>query len=273
MKSIILCMAIFLSVLNGSPKVVAKFGPSTCPWSEQLKKEIWNSSSLQALLDEASIQREEAESQDKEESLPVLVIFASDGEEIGRLGYLLISSEKYVDLIKEALSIHALSQSTAELDVQQLLHLYRKAHVLDMKKTEEKLLQEGVAKDTGVDFLIEQYAACAKTHPRKAQKVKREIRARKPHDAATEWEIALIAFQARKERLHDLSMIALPLEKFLRDFESSYPDYAWRCHLILAEFYKDKKLAEKTRFHARKAIQGAPNDLKETITIMGEEAS
>jgi hypothetical protein len=271
MKSLILCIVTFFGVLQGGPKVVAKFGQSECPWSEQLQQEVWNSSSFQALLDGAGIAREEKEVTQNDDNVPVLILFTSTGEEIGRLGYLLISPEKYVDLLKEMLSINTLCQSVANLNTQQLLQLYRKSHVLHMTSCEEKLLQEGLIKDTGVEFLIEKYEKIVKEHPRRAQKVKQEIRLRKPNDSATEWELALLSFQAKRARVNSEAKIVLPLEKFLRDYGSKDQNYAWRCHLVLAEFYRDKNQLEKAKHHAKLAAEGAPAELKGMIIAIGDE--
>lgn len=273
MKSIIVCTLTFLGICCGSaeaaPKVVVKFGTPECPWSEQFKKDVWNSSTFQALLDGAGIEKEVQEASIQDENLPSLALFTDNGEEIGSLGYLLISPEKYVDLLKEMMTIHTLCQSLEPLGPQQLLQLYRKAQVLHMTTSAEKLLLEGLAKDKGVDFLIEHYAHIVKEHPRRAQKIKQEIRSRKPDDRSTEWELALISFQARLQAQQEVSKVVLPLEKFLRDFGSTDSEYAWRCHLVLAEFYRDKNLLEKARHHAKLAAEGAPVELKGMIITIG----
>ena len=94
MKTAIFCIVTFFGVLQGnlwgSPKVVAKFGQSQCPWSEQLKQEVWNSSTFQALLDSAGIEREEKESSEKDQNVPILILLSSSGKEIGSVGYLMI---------------------------------------------------------------------------------------------------------------------------------------------------------------------------------------
>ncbi len=277
MKTAIFCIATFFSLFQGAiwagPKVVAKFGQPQCPWSEQLKQEVWNSSTFQALLDSAGIEREEKEASEKDQNVPVLFLLSPSGEEIGSIGYLMISPEKYIDLLKEMLSIHSVCQTLAPLNAKQLLQLYRKAQVLHMTACEEQLLQEGLAKDQGVDFLVEQYAKIIKNHPRKAQKIKEEIRTRKPEDPATEWELALLSFQARREKVKEEEKIVLPLEKFLRDFGSKDPDYAWRCHLVLAEFYRDKNRLDQARHHAKLAAEGAPSELKAMINDIASAAS
>ena len=272
MKLLFFCIVTFFAVLQGNPKVVAKFGESACPWSQQLKQEVWDSSSFQALLEGAGIEREEKEPSKKDDTVPVLTLVTSSGEEIGSLGYLLISPEKYVDLLKEMLSIHTLCSSLENFNTQQLLQLYRKSQVLHMLSCEEKLLQEGLIKDAGVEFLIEHYAKVVKEHPRRALKIKKEIRQRKPHDAATEWDLALLSFQAKRDQMKDDSKIVLPLEKFLRHFASIDQDYTWRCHLVLAEFYRDKNRLDKAQHHAKLAAEGAPIELKGMIITIGDEA-
>ncbi len=272
MRVLIFCMTILLGVLQGNPTVVAKFGPAECLWSEELKKGIWNASSFQSLLESEGIKREEMKPLEGDTTVPVLTLVTSEGEEIGSLGYLLISPEKYVDLIKEMLVIHSVCRSLTDLNAEELLHLYRKSQVFQMTSCMEKLLQAGLAQDTGVDFLIEHYAQLIKNHPRKAQKVKQEIRARKPHDLAAEWELALLSFQARREKMTHVAKIALPLVKFLRGFKTQGTDYGWRCCLVLAEFYRDKNDLKKARSYAQLAAQEAPSELKEMISTIGKEA-
>ncbi len=271
MKTVILCIVTFFGVLNAGPKVVAKFGQSECPWSEQLKIEVWNSSTFQALLEGAGIERVESEAADG--NVPLLTLVTSEGEEIGSLGYLLITPEKYVDLFKEMLTIHTLCHSLDDFNAAQLLHFYRKSEVLNMTACSDKLLEAGLAKDTGVDFLIEKYSTIVKEHPRRAQKVKQQIRERKPDDSATEWELALLSFQARREKMNEDSKIVLPLVKFLKSYGSKDKDYAWRCHLVLAEYYRDRNLVEKAKHHAKHAAEGAPHELREMIINIGDEAA
>jgi len=211
-------------------------------------------------LEGAGITREEAKAVASEEMLPVFILVSESGEEIGRLGFLLAPPEKYVDLIKEMLSIHAVCRSLADLNAVQLLSLYRKAEVLQMSAAEEKILKEGLKKDQGVDFLIAYYARARQGHARKARKIKQEIRLRKKGDIATEWELALISFQARKNQMVDSSKIVIPIKKFLRKFGAKSSDYAWKCHFILAEFYRGQKDIEKTDFHAKKALETAPEE-------------
>jgi hypothetical protein len=265
MKTVILCIMTFLGVLEAGPKVVAKFGPPECPWSEQLKREVWDSSLFQALLEGAGIAREEQGATQKDQDVPVLELLTDRGEVVGSLGYLLIAPEKYVDLLKEMLSIHSLCQALASINAEQLLELYRKTQVLNMTACAEKLFQEGLAKDTGVGFLIEHYAKTVKEHPHRAHKIKQEIRLRKPDDQAVEWELALLSFQARRETLQEVSKIALPLEKFLRNYGSQTRDYAWRCHLVLAEFYQDRNMPDKAQHHAERASSEAPAELKDLM--------
>ncbi len=273
MKTFLLCIVTFFSLLEASPKVIGKFGEAECPWSEQLKQEVWNTSTFQALLNGAGIEREELAPSEKDKIVPALTMVASTGEVIGSVGYLMISPEKYVDLLKEMLSIHTLCQSLTSFNTQQLLQLYRKAQVLNMTACTEKLLQEGLKKDTGVEFLIERYAQIVKAHPRAAQKVKDEIRSRKPDDCATEWDLALLSFQARRETMKEASKVVLPLEKFLQNYGTKEQEYAWRCHLVLAEFYRDKNRLDKAKYHAKLASEGAPVELKGMIITIGDDAA
>ena len=254
MKTIIFCM--LTCVLQAGPVLVAKFGQPECPWSEQLKKEVWNSSTFNSLLEAEGIEKDEVAATPEDRDLPVFTLLTDEGDEMGSLGFLLISPDKYVDLFKEMIAIHQVCFSKAELTTEQRLHFYRKAQLLHMTACEEKLMSEGLQQDTGVDFLIEQYAKVVKEHPRRAHKIKQEIRQRMPEDAATEWALALISFQAKQ--------IVQPLEKFLRDYGMDQ-NYAWRCHLVLSEFYRENNQLEKSKHHAKHALDGAPIEIKGVI--------
>ena len=255
MKAAILGIIILFSQLQAGPKVIAKFGPESCPWSEELKKEVWETSSFQALLQGAGIEREEGIPSGDTEPLPAFILVSSAGEEIGRLGFLPVPPEKYVDLMKEMLLIDTLSHALSSLDASQLLNLYRKAQLLHMTQCEEVILREGLAKDSGVDFLLARYATLVEAHPRKARGVKKEIRARQERSAPVEWELALLAFEARKK--------PQPLQKFLKRFANS--EYTWKCHFLLAEFYRGGKEEEKGRFHAEAARKMAPEEFRKMI--------
>src|SRR3990167_8847732 len=171
MKSIIFCILTLVCHLQGGPKVVAKFGQPECPWSEELKKEVWHSPTFNILLEAEGIEKDEVAPTTEDRNLPVFTLFSSEGDEIGSLGFLLITPENYVDLFKEMIVIHKLCFSKTELSTEQRLHFYRKAELLHMTACEEKLMQEGLAQDKGVDFLIEQYAKVVKDHPRRAHKI------------------------------------------------------------------------------------------------------
>lgn len=267
-------ITIFLMLSNTGliwcePKVVGIFGGESCPWSKELRAEVWESPAFQNLLTEAKIQKEEKAASQNELETPMLLVFSSEGEAIGRLGFLVIPAEKYVSLIQEILQIHELCKDIDQLNLTQLLHYYRKCQVLNMSKCEEKILQAGIALDQGTDFLLEQYAKVSKTHRKEARKIKAEIRTRKPNDVQVEWQLALLSFQSNSEKLKAENDIVKPLKKYLRHYGDQDKDNRWRCHLILAEFYKHKNIIDKARYHAQMAMTDAPEELKQLIAPLG----
>ena len=189
MKQLILFILSGVSLLWSEPKVIGIFGD--CSWSQELREDVWETPSFQALLTAAGIQKEEKPAQNEPET-PMLILISSQGEEIGRLGFLVIPTEKYVSLFQEMLSIHELNID--KLNLSQLLHYYRKCQVLNMKACEEKILTAGLSLDSGTDFLLEQYAKIAKKHPKQAKKVKAEIRIRKPNSTEVEWQLSSSCF-------------------------------------------------------------------------------
>ena len=271
MRSLIFFILSCTSFVWCEPKVVGIFGKDACPWSKELRSEVWESTSFQKLLTSAHIQIEERAASENERETPVLVLFSSQGEEIGRLGFLVISPEKYVALFKEMLTIHEQCQKIETLSLNELLHDYRKCQVLNMKTCEEKILQAGLALDAGTDFLLEQYAKVSKEHHKASQKLKMEIRARKPENVQVEWQLALLAFQNKLEKLKSESDIVKPLKKYLRRYGDQDRENRWRCHLVLAEFYKNKNITEKAKFHAQQAMADAPSELKQLIAPLGAQ--
>jgi hypothetical protein len=269
MKKLMIFIIYGVSCLWSEPKVIGIFGGGTCPWSKELRSEVWESASFQTLLTAADIKKEERAPSQNELETPLFILLSSQGEEIGRLGFLVIPAGKYVSLFKEMLSIHELCQNPDKLNIGQLLQFYRKCQVLNMKLCEEKILKAGIAQDTGTDFLLEQYAKVYKKHYKEAQKIKAEIRVRQPDCAGVEWQLALLSFQGNIEKMREVSDIVKPLKKYLRRYGDQDKDNRWRCHLILAEFYKEKNIIDKARFHAEQAMADAPVELKQMIAPLG----
>jgi len=272
MKKLIFLILSGAAFLQGEPKVVGIFGSEGCPfskWSKELREDVWETPVFQALLTAAHIQKEERAASQNDPETPLLVLYSSQGEEIGRLGFLVIPAEKYVSLFQEMLSIHELCQNAGKLSLNQLLQFYRKCQVLNMTACEEKILAAGLAIDTGTDFLLKQYAKVSKKHYSQAQKIKAEIRARRPDSVSIEWQLALLDFQGRIEKLREVDDIVKPLNRYLQRYGDRDKDNRWRCHLILAEFYKDKNLIDQAKVHAELAMQDAPEELKQMIAPLG----
>ncbi len=242
-----------VTLLQAQPTIVGVFGGENCPWSKQLRKDVWQSPPLQGF------NRKEESSPQPE--TPVLILRSSDGKEIGRLGFLMIPAEKYASLFKEMIDLYALNFD--KLPVAELLGYYRKSGVLNMTATQSKILKIGLEKDRGTDFLLEKYGALCKDHPRQAKKIKQEIRERAPQSSSVEWQLAVIAFQAKKETLNDPKLIGRPLEKFVSRYKTS--ENQWKGHLLLSEFYEDKNQLRKAAFHRKQAQLGAPQELKGLI--------
>src|SRR6185369_4013116 len=98
MKNLIFFIFCCVSLLWSQPKVVGIFGND--PWSKELRDDVWDTPSFQVLLTQAHIAKEEQTVGPNVET-PVLALYSSQGEEIGRLGFLLIPTEKYIALFQE----------------------------------------------------------------------------------------------------------------------------------------------------------------------------
>jgi hypothetical protein len=159
------------------------------------------------------------------------------------------------------------------LEKEQLLVMYRKAQLFQMKEYEDRLLEIGLSKDPAVDFLIEKYAKELKAHSRKAHKIKSEIRKRTDQSIEAEWEMALLLFEARKKKYQDTVRIAAPLEKFLRRYGSSDPKTLWKCYFVLAEFYKSRGDLQKADQNVEGALRGAPTELHSFISRLKDKRS
>jgi hypothetical protein len=262
MKLIILCICFFATAFASAPTVVAIFGSRACPWSQQLKEEVWDESAFQGLLKEAGFQAKVDQATGKEPETPILKLLSSQGKEIGYLGYLPVPPEKYVTLFQEMVHIENLANHLQHLNNEQLLTLYRKSCLYNMQTAGEKLLKAGLALDQGPHFLLEHYAKLCKDHPRKAQKIKEEIRKRCPNSASVEWQLATLLSEAKHERGEELKAVVKPLEKFLHKFAHADLDLTWRCHLLLSEYYQEQNDSEQAKIHREKAIAGAPAEVK-----------
>jgi hypothetical protein len=269
MKRVIFFICCGISLLWSEPTVVGVFGGAACPWSEQLRTEVWESSTFQSLVEKSGIRRQTREATPNDSETPVFILLSSQGKEIGRLGYLIVPPEKYAQLFNEMLVIEALSYRLDNLTSDQLLSLYRKCQVLNMAACEEKILKAGLAIDKGTDFLLEYYAKLCKDHPNKARKIKEEIRTRRPSSSAVEWQLALLSFQTKHETGKEVKDVVKSLEKYLKRYADQDVDTRWRCHLILAEFYKEKNQMDKAKSHAAQAIADAPAELQQMIVPLG----
>ena len=83
MKKLILCILSGVCLLWSEPKVIGIFGGESCPWSKELREDVWETPSFQALLTAAGIQKEEKPAQNEPET-PMLVLYSEhdfEGEE------------------------------------------------------------------------------------------------------------------------------------------------------------------------------------------------
>ena len=152
MKWLIFFICFGIQALLAEPRVVAIFGGSSCPWSKQLQDDIWDSAAFQTVLEKSGIQREIRKAAGSEAETPILILLSSKGEEIGRLGYLIVPPEKYGELFNEMLQIDKISHHLNQLTADQLLILYRKCRLLNMQVCGEKILEAGLL--LGSSFLV-----------------------------------------------------------------------------------------------------------------------
>ena len=269
MKRVIFSIFFLTHALWSQPTVVAVFGSPTCPWSFQLQEEVWKSASFQTLLKEAGMQPRVRKATGSEPETPLLMLLSSQGKEIGYLGYLPIPPEKYVALFEEMLQIENLTLHLKNPTVEQLLLLYRKSRLYNMRASEEKLLNAGLALDPGVHFLLEHYAKLCKDHPRKAKKIKEEIRKRSPASSSVEWQLATLLSEAKHERGEELKEIIRPLEKYLRRYGDQDIDLRWKCHLLLGEIYQEKNQLQQAKDHFRQAVEEAPVEVQSMMQPLG----
>lgn len=258
MMRFLFCICFLTFSLFAEKRVVAIFGSESCPWSEELSEKVWNEEEFQKQLSEAGFTKETEPATGKEAETPILKLYLH-GKEIGYLGYLPIPPEKYVALFKEMVEIENLAAHQSCLNCEQLLLLYRKSCLYNMP-AQEKLLKAGLALDKGDSFLLEEYAKLCKDHPRKAKKVKAEIRKRSPQNPAVEWKLATLIAETKKERGDELNLYVKPLKKFLRTYP--HHEFAWRCHLLLSEYYFEQNEVESGKLHEQEALKDAPAEIQ-----------
>jgi hypothetical protein len=261
MIRLLLCICLLTAALKADKTVVAIFGSEACPWSQELQEKVWGEETFQTLMQAKGFETKALPASGKEPETPILKLYLQN-KEIGYLGYLPIPPEKYVALFEEMVEIENLALHQSCLNCEQLLILYRKSCLYNMP-AQEKLLKAGLAVDKGESFLLEQYALLCKDHPRKAKKVKEEIRKRSSQNAPIEWRLATLVAEAKKERGEELAVYVKPLRKFLRTY--SDPEFAWRCHLLLSEYYFEQNQTQEGKFHEEKALKDAPAEIKAMI--------
>lgn len=262
MRELFLVVLLYSSFLVGGPVVTAHFGAADCPWSQQLREKVWDTPSFRTILENAAIQLQEGSLCESEEPCPALIVYHASGDKIGHLDSIMVGPEGAAQAIIDMVSLEAsLRSSLAEVSSEALIHLYRKAQLFHMDLWAERLLDEGMGRGDSVAFWLEGYAQHIQAHPRRARKLKQQIRALWPDQVAVEWELALLAFRAHHQDRY--------LNKFLRRFGEKYPDYAWRCHVLLMQYYRDRQEFAKADKHAQQAWAGAPESLQHWVSPEG----
>ncbi len=245
MRKLLFFALLPLFLLGGSPTLMVFMRPDTCPWCGKFEEEILSQKSFQESVEgKIVIQRSSSlELEDKFNitEVPTLVMLSSEGEEITRLGYIPLSPEGFAEhLLKICASYAALQsemENLANLDAKQMEMLYHKVAAIPCDKWKTKILEVGLAQDSGIFFLLEKYAVLKNDHSKKAHEVREKILERdKDHAQGARLQIAIIDAEARLSNNQPISSVIKPLKRYIDKFGEQEKEHLWRAHFSLPQY-------------------------------------
>ena len=277
----LLYFALFpLLLLAQSPTLMVFMRPDTCPWCGKFEEEILSQKAFQESVNgKIVIQRSSSlELEDKFNitEVPTLVLINGEGEEITRLGYSPLSPEGFAEhLLKICASYVALKsemENLNNLEPEQLQILYHKVSAIPHDHWKAQILEVGLAKDTGILFLLEKYATLKNNHSKKAHEVREQILER---DKGARLQIAIIDAEARFSNNQPIASVIKPLTRYIDKLGEQEKEHVWRAHLFVAQYLIRGEQFEEALKHATMALKMAPEiekqQIEATITYLKEK--
>jgi protein disulfide-isomerase len=210
---------------------------------------------------------------------PTLVIFDSDGQKIGTIGYQLGGAKPYAEHLLKMVQEHSQYKKkvsavdSSQSSPQELKELYLKAKELGASTDAATLLARGLSSSDKGFFLMERFRAQAQEgliHTTQAQATKQEILSLDPYNKAhSQYELALIEFEAYSEEMSQevgsTEMAVQPLLEYIEHYGSGDKENVWKLQMIISQAFLDKNKFQEALDFARASYETAPDPIKSEI--------
>lgn len=280
--------ALALSVKEHKPLLLVFVGSSWCPWSQKLCEEVlFDPAFIDPLKEKLVLVVVDLLESGNGNSLkqrysitecPTLLLLTPDGEEMTRVGFLALQPKEYSSHLEklgsdfQEISVAIDQNALPDLKVQSLEVLYTKAKTLGCKKFVETLLHEGMKREDGGFFLLEQYEALLATHRFKhlsVQELRAKIIKSDPNNSQGRLlRLALIDFKslaARPKKNHHPAEAAGPLIEYVRKFGKKDSENLWKVEMMIAQYLFSKDLTGLALENAQASYEHAPESVKPEI--------
>lgn len=278
---------------EGKPLLLAFVGSDWCPWSQKLAREILGSSVFLDAIKENTVLvwvdfpeyvslSEGTKSQNMAlknsfdvQELPTLVLANPTGKEIAKFGYVPLAPQEMAEQLNTALASYAQlknemsSSRFANMAIEEVELLYKKAVDLGREEEKKALLAAGLKADKGVFFLMRQYEQLlehAKIKDPQVQRLRRQIMQKDPgNHKEAHLELAIVEFQALSKNLKSKDnpeKAVVPLIEYVRNFGVKDMKNNWRVEMMIAQFFYSKNRLQEAVAHAKNSYEFAPEECR-----------
>ncbi len=261
------------------PMIIAFLGDGWCPWSNKFAQEILDKPEFfEALKKDAvllHVPLKQNMSTHLQELLHVdrpatLLITDSNGEEIGRFGFLPIAPKDYarriLHLIRCFNEIKAFMDSPPlQYDEEAYQLIYRKSQKLSTPFYKKKIIQMGIEKGNSSFFLLEKYCTLLEVLSPKhvlVKSLRQEILKKEPE---MQLDLAMIEFQklgAAVRLGEDLKTSIEPLLAYVKQFGGKNKEGVSRAEIAMAQYLFMKNDTDGALIHAEKAYAAGAGRVK-----------
>lgn len=268
-----------LSKEKNQPLLIAFLGDKECPWSQKWDMEVLNSPAFEQLASQQFILLRSQEGPLAKryhvKQYPLLLLLDGQGEVVARISHLPLPAQESAAYIKElffdfqfikmSIADHYLKQ----MGFEQLKTLFQKVTHLENGYFKEQVLEEGLKKDRGAFFLMQQYVSVIekeKMKERRVQRLRRRILERDPkNEHGTHLKVALTDFQvlSKKDKAHKA---VRPLLEYVQKFGKQDKDNLWKVEMMLAQYLFSQKLIKEALHHATLSYEAAPEAQRHAVT-------
>ncbi|HSX12343.1 MAG TPA: thioredoxin family protein [Rhabdochlamydiaceae bacterium] len=270
--------AAHLSKEKNHPLLIAFLGSEECPWSQKWDAEILNSPEFKQLLDQNFVLLKNQDRQIAKRyhvaQYPLLILLDGQGELVAKISHLPLPACESAALIKELffdfqfIKLSIADHYLKQMGFEQLKTLLQKVTRLENGHFKEQVLEEGLKKDRGAFFLMQQYASLIekeKIKERHIQRLRKRILERDPkNEHGTHLKVALTDFQVLSKKSKPLKAVK-PLLEYVQKFGKQDRENVWKVEMMLAQFLFSQKLIKEALLHASLSYETAPESERATI--------